>query len=672
MSLIVGVENDVAGHFDEYTLFHRLSPNASNAAAMNHLFELSTTPLIFSVDEDVTFENNFVPALRHFASLILEGKYDIIGGCIHTLDDDCSSYVYILSEKMQPIAQLGSDTSTRTLKIQSIAMSSSATVVNVDALDNIFLASKTALQSMQFDPQLDSGETIDFFMRSLTILRIGGARSLSAKKVSACRTLQNEISPRHSLGFLFHKWALKKILDPFDRSTTLVCSDGQLDALPESLAFCQINSMQYSINPYPHHDPFPLFYSRISPSSVSPLTLSHKVGIVVVATGKYSKFLSSFIASFRAHFLPNSKKLFFVFANSWFAEQHDTDVVVFPQHSLGWPYNSLYRFHMALAMMEKMTVEYLFMADVDLEVVNTIDERILSELVATIAPFSWGLPSVAFPFDRHPASPAYMHPSEGARYYFAGGFFGGSKNAVRFMLHSCSEMANAMLKMKPAYVSPWHDESILNRFFHKVRKPTLIAGPEFLYPVPPFDSYMLTALQKLYAKHVPPLMYNLGVRKAGKDKDIRVHEPAVLRESNSSVIRHVHPIKPFSCSAVANSEMGLLCGMFPLSSNTFSGALLHCFSIGMQLCNSKQLETLASAGYCNCYRTWAADGSPMRPQPSVSECQQCIKCGHFKKTSLSRCSSAFYSGNELAKDAEGIACCRQISNDELVAQLSRS
>lgn len=95
------------------------------------------------------------------------------------------------------------------------------------------------------------------------------------------------------------------------------------------------------------------------------------------------------------------------------------------------------------------------------------------------------------------------------------------------MLISCTEMADAILHMKPAYVSPWHDESILNRFFHKVRKPTLIAGPEFLYPDPPFDKHMLTASQKEYGELVPPLMYNLGIGKLDKDKDIRQPDPAV-------------------------------------------------------------------------------------------------------------------------------------------------
>ncbi len=265
-----------------------------------------------------------------------------------------------------------------------------------------------------------------------------------------------------------------------------------------------------------------------------------------------------------------------------------------------------------------------------------------------------------------------MNPSEGARYYFAGGFFGGAKDAVRSMLQSCTDMADTMLGMMPAYVSPWHDESILNRFFHKVRKPTLIAGPEFIHPDPPYSNHLLTANQHTYAKHVPPLMYNLGVRKAGADKDIRAPDPAVLRESNASVIRQVRPIKPFSCSAVAQMESGLLCGMFALAWSTFSGALLHCSGVGMQLCSSKQLETLARSGYCNCFRTWAADGSPMRPQAYVSECKQCIKCGKVRKSRDSHCSSTVYSGTNMAKDTEGIACCRRISSDELVAAVKRN
>jgi hypothetical protein len=142
---------------------------------------------------------------------------------------------------------------------------------------------------------------------------------------------------------------------------------------------------------------------------------------------------------------------------------------------------------------------------------------------------------------------------------------------------------------------------------------------------------LLTASQKEYGKLVPPLMYNLGVRKLDKDKDIRQPHPAVLRELNSSIIKNVRPIKPFSCSAIANNDLGLLCGMFVLASATFSGALMHCSGVGMQMCSSKQLELLASSGYCNCYRTWALEGSLMQPQPHLSECRQCIKCGKFRK-----------------------------------------
>jgi hypothetical protein len=459
------------------------------------------------------------------------------------------------------------------------------------------------------------------------------------------------------------------MVDPFLRVATLTCTDGQLEAIPESLATCKVssqNDFSSYANATAYLDPFPPFYSRIQRGAGA---TANKVGIVVAATGKYSKFLGPFITSFRRHFLPNSGKVFFVFANSWFAQQHDQDVVIFSQHSLGWPYNSLYRFRMALSMIHKMDVGYLFMADVDLEVVGVIDERILSDLVASIAPFSWGLPSVAFPFDQHPASPAFLHRSEGGRYYFAGGFFGGSKSSVKSLLQSCAQMADVMLNMRPAYVSPWHDESILNRFFHKIRKPTLILGPEFLYPEPPYDKTMLSQNQKLYASRVPSLMHNLGVRKAGNDKNIRLPEPTVLREFDQSVIKHVPSIKPFSCSAIANSEQGALCGMFALVGGYFHDALAHCSRIGMQLCSTKQLTLLADAGFCSCRPVWAADGGSLRPRPSIVECSQCLKCSDFGTDRAHRCTSSGSFNVNVASSID-IVCCRHISNEELWVALS--
>jgi hypothetical protein len=662
MPLIIAVEHDFVGDFGENTMFQRLPPNTSNAAAINLLIDLSTTPLIFFIDAEVVFDVDFIPALRMYSDIILEGEYDVIGGCISSVDKNCSGYLYDFLETESSIAH----TSSRTLRIKPFDLSASDNIIKADAVDSLFLASKAALQSIKFDSQISSGELIDFFLRSLMILRVGASSDLSAVSKSPCKRNEHSTSSSYSLGALFHKWGLKKILDPLGHSTTLVCSDGQLDAFPESLQLCQIHSPQHSPSSSQLiSDPYPPFYSRISKT-----TSFSKVGIVVAATGKYSKFLSPFIASFRSHFLPKSSKMFFVFANSRFPEDQDTDVVVFPQHSLGWPYNSLYRFRLALTMIDKMDVEYLFMADVDLQVVNEIDERIISDLVATIAPFSWGLPSVAFPFDRHPASPAYMHPSEGARFYFAGGFFGGSKDSVRAMVEYCARMADEMLAMIPAYVSPWHDESILNMYFHKVRKPTLIAGPEFLYPDPPYDISMLTIQQKIYSQHIPPLIYNLGVRKADKDKEIREPDPAVLPNHNLSVIKRAHPVKPFSCSAVVNSMSSLLCGMFVLSGGSFHNALDHCSNIGMQLCNSMQLDLLARAGYCNCFRTWAADGNILRPHPQVSECNQCSKCGVLKKISAEYCSSIAYDATTTTADAYGIACCRLISSDELISSFS--
>jgi hypothetical protein len=129
------------------------------------LFDLSTTPLIFSIDEDAAFEVDFVPALRYFASLILEGKYDLIGGCIRTPGQVCSSYTYVLPDETGSGASPSHySTFVRTLKINSIKLLPTSNVVKVDAVDNLFLATKTALQTIRFDPQIEVGAHIDFFL----------------------------------------------------------------------------------------------------------------------------------------------------------------------------------------------------------------------------------------------------------------------------------------------------------------------------------------------------------------------------------------------------------------------------------------------------------------------------------------------------------------------------
>ncbi len=90
----------------------------------------------------MSFETDFVPALRRFMSLILEGEYDIVGGCIRETAEECSGYKYVFQHSYTKELQQVSHS--QTLIIEPIDMSSSAAVVTVDAVDDLFLASKTA------------------------------------------------------------------------------------------------------------------------------------------------------------------------------------------------------------------------------------------------------------------------------------------------------------------------------------------------------------------------------------------------------------------------------------------------------------------------------------------------------------------------------------------------
>lgn len=70
----------------------------------------------------------------------------------------------------------------------------------------------------------------------------------------------------------------------------------------------------------------------------------YKVGLCIVATGNYSSYLDNLINSARQFFCKKHKVTFFIFTDS--VRQKEDDVVLVHQKKLGWPYDSMKRFHM--------------------------------------------------------------------------------------------------------------------------------------------------------------------------------------------------------------------------------------------------------------------------------------------------------------------------------------
>ena len=118
------------------------------------------------------------------------------------------------------------------------------------------------------------------------------------------------------------------------------------------------------------------------------------VAILYVCTGKYSVFWEEFYKSCNQFFLPKTGKRFFVFSDSLQLKNTSPDVELIYQKKLGWPYDTLMRFHLFSSIKEKLVkYDYVFFFNANILFQRPIDESIMKkgdapvELIVVNHPF---------------------------------------------------------------------------------------------------------------------------------------------------------------------------------------------------------------------------------------------------------------------------------------------
>ena len=201
------------------------------------------------------------------------------------------------------------------------------------------------------------------------------------------------------------------------------------------------------------------------------------VGLLIMATGKYTVFLPQLVASADKYFLPGHNRTYFIFTDG---EVPQLDGVVrIEQMRLGWPFDTMLRFAVyAKATAHFANCDYLFACDADMLFVDTVGDEILGKRVATQHP-GFILPNQRREdYERNPLSTAYVRQNEGL-YYFAGGFYGGTKEEFLRLLRVC--VGNIDQDLARNFTAKWHDESHLNRYFID-NHPPVILSPSYCYP----------------------------------------------------------------------------------------------------------------------------------------------------------------------------------------------
>ncbi len=201
------------------------------------------------------------------------------------------------------------------------------------------------------------------------------------------------------------------------------------------------------------------------------------VGLLVMATGKYVSFVPPLIQSAEKYFCRNHNVTYFVFTDGTLDPSvQDLPIVTIYQKRLGWPFDTMMRFHVYANSSEILSSQdFLFACDADMLFVGDVGDEILSERVATQHP---GFVGRRGSYETNPASKACIHNWEGEQ-YFAGGFYGGTTE--EFLNISAINAANINEDLFRGIIAVWHDESHWNRYCVD-HPPTLVLNPSYCYP----------------------------------------------------------------------------------------------------------------------------------------------------------------------------------------------
>ena len=211
------------------------------------------------------------------------------------------------------------------------------------------------------------------------------------------------------------------------------------------------------------------------------------IGLVIMATGKYIQFVEPLVKSAEKYFCTDDNVTYFIFTDQEPVPLPNT--VYIYQDRLGWPYDTMNRYHTYYKNLEVFeTQDYLFASDADMLFVSDVGREILGERVATIHP---GFINKRGTYETRIKSKAYVSRDEG-KYYFAGGFYGGSKKEFLHIIKTNSD--NIDRDLNQGIIAVWHDESHWNRYCIDY-PPTVILSPSYCYP----ESWCLNYQKKLLA-----------------------------------------------------------------------------------------------------------------------------------------------------------------------------
>lgn len=204
-----------------------------------------------------------------------------------------------------------------------------------------------------------------------------------------------------------------------------------------------------------------------------------RIGLLIIATGKYDKFIPGLIASADNYFMkdPNCQVTYYLFTDKEHKIKTNRDLVQLYIEHKKFPFASMDRFKNFIKYADVFNnQDYLYYVDVDCLFVDHVGREILGDLVGVR---HCGFFSRPGPYENNPDSVFYVNDSKKYKYYFGGGFSGGRRENYLILAKDCSDKIEN--DVSRGIIPLWHDETAINRYFLD-HEPNVILDPSYHYP----------------------------------------------------------------------------------------------------------------------------------------------------------------------------------------------
>jgi len=217
----------------------------------------------------------------------------------------------------------------------------------------------------------------------------------------------------------------------------------------------------------------------------APILSLKNVGVLLIATNKYTDFLQQMISSADEFFLKDQANItYYVFSDKKVELVSNRNIEFIEIKHKKFPYASMDRFkHFINNKEQLLKQDYLYYFDVDCKFVSEVN---CQDVYADIVGVSHcGYFGKLGPTETNQNSQLYLSPDIYKRYYGGGMSGGKSKNYIELSEWCFEKIEN---DVSNGIIPLHHDETAINTYF-ALNEPDLILSPSYHYPMSNLEHY---------------------------------------------------------------------------------------------------------------------------------------------------------------------------------------